>query len=425
MAHTIIVENIGELLSLRGAARQQGRYITPQNLSPIRQACLVVRKGRIAWVGPQARVPKDFLRLDKKAGPEGQITVFDAQGRTLLPAFVECHTHSIFAGTRSTEFELRNQGMSYQEIAQRGGGILSTVKATRRASENDLLLLAQARVDRFVAQGVTTLEVKSGYGLNFSTECKLLKVAQRLRKARIFPTYLGPHSVPPGKNAEEYMQDLLARDLPFIASQRLARRADIFVEAGYFSKTQGLTFLSKAKELGLGVTLHADQLTRSGGAQLAVELGAQSADHLVQVHASDIEALARSPVTAVLLPGADFYLNMAYPPARVLIAAGARVAIASDFNPGSCPAQDLSLIGVLARRYMGMTLPEVIVGYTLNAAAALGLESQLGSIEIGKLADFQLIDGDWRELFYEVGGLSTPSVWREGRRIGGNPLPRR
>jgi imidazolonepropionase len=412
MAKSWILRNIGELLTLKGAAAKQGRSIEEEDLSVVRRACVVVVRGKIAWVGPERSLPSEF---DSNLATGFQ--TIDAQGKSVMPAFIECHTHSIFTGDRADEFEMRNLGCSYQEIAQSGGGILSTVKSTRRASEDDLVCLGQERLNEFARQGVSTVEIKSGYGLRSNDEYKILRAAQRLKGLRVIRTYLGPHSVPPGKTSTEYLHQILNRDLPFVAKNKLAHRADIFVEAGYFSREQGDLYMKKARQLGFQLTIHGDQLTRSGGCELAISHAALSADHLVCIGKRQISGLAKSEVTAVLLPGADFYLKMNYPPARALIAAGARVAVATDFNPGSCPSQSLSLMGVLARRYMGMSLPELIVAYTLNAGYALGLQDQIGSIEVGKAADLQMFSGSWRQLFYKVGEMGVAQVWCQG-----NPL---
>ncbi len=405
-----IWNGIGHLLTMKGAAEKKGCHVQEEDLSCIKNAAIAIGDGQIEWVGPQSRLPKAYAK-------EKNVKEKNFDGRTLLPAFVESHTHLVFAGDRSDEFEMRNRGVSYQEIANRGGGILSTVKKTRRASLDDLIVKSQRAVDDFVRQGVTTLEVKSGYALNKSGEIKMLEVARALKKARIVPTFLGAHSVPPEfETAESYMDHLLDKIFPAIEKRNLACRGDIFVEQGYFDLEQARRYLHRAKEMGWDTTVHADQLSRTGATLLALEYGARSVDHVNELSDKDIVKISESETTCVLLPGADFYIGCPYPRARELIDTGARVALATDYNPGSSPTQDLALIGVLARLEMKMTLPEILAAYTLNGAYALGLEGQLGSVEIGREADLVALEGDWTELFYRVGQMPVTSVYKSGKK---------
>ncbi len=407
-----IFRGIRTLMSLAGAARKQGRRVTEADLSMIPNAALVCEGGQILWCGPESSLPENFRTQAS--------TTVDFGGRFVYPGFVECHTHTVFGGSRAEEFEWRNQGVSYQTIAERGGGILSTVRATRAISDSELLNLAQARVDRFVQQGVTTLEIKSGYALDGPGEARILKLIESLRGPRTIRTYLGPHAIAPefaGRPAD-YLDEILNVHLPELKKKKLAERVDIFVEKGYFSRELAEKYFARAKDLGFGLTVHADQLSRSGGTDLAVQFGAQSADHLVEINNQDIQALARSEVTAVLLPGADLYMNCPYPPARSLLDQGAKVALATDFNPGTCPTQDLSLMGVLARVQMKMSLAEVWVAYTLNAAQAIGLVSETGSLETGKSADFIVSSEPPEQFFYHVGYLPVDEVWLRGEKIG-------
>ena len=374
-----IFRNIGELYTLQGAAAKGARSTQEGDLSLIKKAAVVENKGRIEWVGPVAKLPRALAKI--------KIRERDLDDATVLPALTECHTHLVFAGSRAGEFEMRNQGVSYLEIGARGGGILSTLTATRKAAPSELSQLAQKRVDRFVEQGVTSVEVKSGYGLNWPHEKKLLQVARKLSGARIVPTFLGAHAIPKdAASTDAYLEELLTQQLPALKKSGLAKRVDIFTEKGYFSLEQTKKYLSRARELGFDFMIHADQITRTGSGLLAAEMGALSADHLLNISASDVKQLGRSQVTCVLLPNADLYMNSPYPPARALIENGARVALATDFNPGSAPSQELSLVGVLARAQMKMSLAEVIVAYTLGGAYALALENQVGSIEPGKTA---------------------------------------
>ncbi len=338
----------------------------------------------------------------------------DLQGALVLPGFVECHTHSVFAGNRGFEMEMKFQGRSYQDIAAAGGGILSTVKATREASLSELRELCARRIQKFQNQGVTTLEIKSGYGLDLKTEIKMLEAIPE-SPLDIVKTFLGAHAKSPEfKTHGEYLAELAQNYLPEVKKRGLATRADIFIEKGFFEKEESRAYLEKAQDLGFSLTIHADQLSLSGGVEVGCELGAQSTDHCIQVGDREIQKLAQSRTVAVLLPAADLYLKCAYPPARKILDAGGIVALATDFNPGTSPTQDLALVGVLARREMKMTLDEVVQAYTLNAARALGLEKEVGSLEAGKKADFTVWDCEEDELFLEVGNLKPKLVYKEG-----------
>lgn len=408
MAKHLLWTHIDEILTLQPALLKQGRRIQEADLGIASKQAIYVENGRIAWLGSQRKIPKE---LSRRKGLKEQ----SLQGHTVLPGFVECHTHTVFAGHRAAEFELRNQGVSYQEIARQGGGILSTMKQTRQASRAQLEALAQARVDAFAKQGVTTLEIKSGYALDEKNELKMLQVAGRLTGPRIVRTFLGAHAKPPEFSSySEYLQYLETKVLPKIKKANLAERVDIFVEKGFFDAPEARHFLQAAQALGFSVVIHADQLSLSGGADLSVEIGALSADHLLQIEKPQIQALAKSEVTCVLLPSADLYMKCKYPPARALIDEGARVALATDFNPGSAPSQDLNLVGLLARLEMKMTLPEVIAAYTVGAAFALQKASEIGSLGVGKCADVVCTAKEWKELFYSVGEQSPTFVYRNG-----------
>ena len=403
-----VFRGIGKLVSLASAAARGGRHVTDADLAAIENAALVSENGKIKWVGPEAKLPPVYRK--KRA--------VDLKGRVVIPGLVEPHTHLIFGGNRSAEFEMRNQGVGYQKIAEAGGGILATVRATRQASEKQLAAIGQKRVDRFVKQGVTTIEVKSGYGLSLDEELKILRAAKSLKRARIVPTFLGAHAKPAEfETADTYLDYLIQTALPKVKKEKLATRVDAFVEKGYFSADSARRYFLAAKKLGFGGSIHADQMTLSGGARLAIELGAQSADHLVQLGSDEIAMLAKSDVTCVLLPSADLYMDCAYPKAKELMAAGARVALSTDFNPGTSPSQDVALVGVLARVRMKMTLAETLVAYTVGASHALGLAKQIGSLEKGKACDFAVLTGSIDELFLDVGQMPIHTTYSSGREI--------
>ncbi|MEK6627079.1 MAG: imidazolonepropionase [Bdellovibrionota bacterium] len=368
----------------------------------------VVNNGIIQWIGSQNKVPKEY-KIKKSV---------DLKNKLVFPSFIECHTHSVFAGSRAEEFELRNQGISYLEIAQKGGGILSTMRATRQAPANELLRLTQERVDNFLKQGVSTLEIKSGYALDLKNEVKMLEILKKIKGPQIISTFLGAHARPPefSDNAD-YLQYLSTQVLPVIKKKNLSKRVDIFIENKFFEKPESLVYLQSAIDQGFEITIHANQLSLSAGAELALELAAKSADHVIHLDDFLIHQFAKSNTVAVLLPTADLYMKCAYPPARKLIDAGALVALATDYNPGSSPSQDLSLVGLLARLEMKMTLPEVFKAYTYNAARALGLENREGSLEVGKNANFICTNAELNDFFYSAGRMPEHSLFIRGREI--------
>lgn len=368
----------------------------------------IIEKGIIKWIGSQNKIPKNF-KSDK---------VIDLKNKLIFPSFIECHTHSVFAGTRAEEFEQRNQGVSYLEIAQKGGGILSTMRATRKASAKELTVLTQKRVDRFIEQGVSTLEIKSGYALDLKNEIKMLEVLKKIKGPRIISTFLGAHAKPPEfQTHAEYLQYLADRVLPVIKKRNLSKRVDIFIENKFFEGSESLVYLKQAAEMGFDITVHANQLSLSVGAEMAVNLGARSADHVINLNDDLIKGFSKSKTVAVLLPLADLYMKCAYPPARKLIDAGACVALATDFNPGSCPSQDLSLVGLLARLEMKMTLPEVFKAYTFGAAKALGIEAEEGTLEVGKLVNFICTDAELTDFFYSAGFVPELDLYIRGKIV--------
>lgn len=406
----MIYRGISTLYSFAGVAAKDGRHVTDADLTPIRKAAMVVDKGVVRWIGEERRLPREFREQRR----------VDLGAKNVYPAFIDAHTHLVYAGDRAQEFEWRNTGVSYQEIAARGGGILSTMAKTRKASFAQLKSGAEARLRTLIRQGVTTVEIKSGYALNLKDEVKCLKVARALGPARVITTFLGAHARPPEFTSGAPYLEFLAREvLPVLRRRGLADRVDIFVEKGFFEVPEARKYLRQARELGFTITIHADQLSLSGGTDLGLEAEAASVDHVIQVDESRIKALARSSTTAVLLPAADLYMKCAYPSARAMIDAGARVALATDHNPGTSPTLDLQLVGLLARLEMKMTLSEVFGAFTYGAAAALRMQERLGSLEPGKWADFIVTEASPSDHFYAAGALLNPQVYREGRRIDG------
>lgn len=404
---------IHELWTLQGAAKKKGRHIKEEDLSLIKDAAMICKDGIIEWVGKDSDLNSKIINDIASGGKVEEIFFKD---KILMPAFVEAHTHSIFAGDRTHEFEMRNQGKTYQGIAEQGGGILCTVKATREAAKKVLQELTQSRVDNFLSQGVGTLEIKSGYSLDEKGEVKLLQVLMDLNGPEIVSTYLGPHAFPADLSKDEYQQQILTKTLAHIAHHKLAERVDIFIEKNYYDTEFARQYFLKAKELGFDIVAHVDQLSHTGGLKLALEFAAKSVDHIVEMKVEEISQLAQSETTALLLPAADFYLKIPYPKARQLLDKGARVALATDFNPGSSPTQELSFVGLLARLEMKMTLSETLAAYTLNAAYALGRESGKGSIDTKKQCDFLVLDDNLSALFYSVGYHPVKEVWLAGEQ---------
>lgn len=394
---SLVIRNAAQIVTPQGRSARRGADM--RQLHVIEHGSIVIRDGLIDWIGPSAELPD--LPADVEA--------LDASGKTILPGFVDSHTHLVFAGTREAEFEQRLQGMTYQEIAARGGGINASVAQVRRASRSELKESARRRLDHLLRFGVTTVEVKSGYGLSRADEIKCLEVIADLNAEGPFelvPTFLGAHAVPPEYRHDQagYVRLLIDEMLPEVARGRLAEFCDVFCETGVFSLDESERILGKARELGLQLKVHADELTPLGGAELAARLGAVSADHLLCITPAGIDALARAGTVATLLPGTAFFLGVAYAPARTLIEHGLAVALASDCNPGTCPTENLPLVGAMACTQMKMLPSEAVTALTLNGAAALARAERLGSLEPGKQADLVLFDvPDYRHLFYHFG----------------------
>lgn len=382
-------------------------------LHTIENAAVVAEDGIISYVGPESEMPEI----------SGDITEIDAAGRALLPGFVDSHTHLIFGGFRPDEFEWRLKGDSYMSIMERGGGIQSTVNATRGESVDALAAKASWFIDRMAEMGVTTVEAKSGYGLSPESEVKMLEVIKRLAdspetKARVVATFMGAHAIPTefkGRTAE-YVDHIIAEMLPKVKD--MAVFCDIFTEKNVFELDDSRRLLEAAREYGFKLKMHADEIVTLGGAELAVELGAVSADHLLHVSDAGIRALAGGTTVATLLPLTAFALREPYAPARRLIDGGAAVALATDLNPGSCFSGSIPLTIALACIYMNMSIEETITALTLNGAAALDMADTIGSVEAGKSADMIILDYDnYRMLPYYVGMNCVNTVIRKGEIV--------
>ena len=373
---------------------------------------MVIREGKIDIVGSSNEIKKIA----------GDAEVVDAGGRVVFPGFVDAHTHLVFAGNRLDDFERRARGESYAQIARAGGGIWSTVGKTRAASDVDLLAQAKKHGEWFLRSGTTTVEAKSGYGLTVEDELKILRVMQRLNEEtplEVVPTFLGAHAVPRNLETDEYIALLVDEMLPQIARQNLAEFCDVFCERGYFDVEPSRRILKAARKLGLRLRIHADQLTNSGGAELAAELNATTADHLEKTDEQGIAALKSAGVQPVLLPSSVYALGLSdYPRTREMIEAGLAVVIATDFNPGSSPTPSMPMILSLACTQMKMSPSEAITAATINAAYSLNRGNTIGSLEAGKLANFSIFDcEDYRELAYWFGIPQTHSVFVKGKRV--------
>ena len=371
--------------------------------------------GKITHVGKSTEIEKLC---------DGETEVFDAGGCIVLPGFVDAHTHLVFAGNRLDDFEARARGETYEQIAKRGGGIQTTVRATRAASEDELCALAKRRASWFLRNGTTMVEAKSGYGLTLEDELKILRVIQRVGKEtplETVPTFLGAHAVPAEFREDRagYISLIIEEMLPRIARERLAEYCDIFCERDYFDVEDARCILTAAKQHGLKLRMHVDQLTNGGGAKLAAELGATTADHLEQTAADGISALAKANIQPVLLPGSVYALgSKKYPDARAMIDAGLAVILATDFNPGSSPSPSMPMMLSLAVTQMRMSPAEAVAAATVNAAASLNRVDEIGSLEVGKLANFAICDcEDYRELAYWFGISLVRNVFVRGERV--------
>src|ERR1700752_375132 len=408
----LAIVNCAQVVTLAGPARPR---VGPEmrDLGIVARGGLFIGDGVIERVGTTREI-ESLVDADTE--------VVDAGGRVVLPGFVDAHTHPVFAGTRVDEFEERIKGATYQEIAARGGGIQSTVNRTRAASLDELVTVGKRYASWFLRGGTTTVEAKSGYGLSLEDEIKILRAIKRLDQEtalRYVPTFLGAHSVPPEYKArrDQYVSLLIDEMLPQIAREKLAKFCDVFCEENVFTTDESWRILTSARCQGLGVRIHADQLSLGGGAKLAAELSATTADHLEHTDAEGIAALKSAGVQPVLLPGSVYALGSSrYPAAREMIDAGLAVVLATDFNPGSSPTPSIPMLLSLASTQMNMTPAEGITAAKINAAYSLNRGAQIGSLEPGKIADFVIHNwSDYREIAYFFGVHNVSRVYFGGK----------
>jgi imidazolonepropionase len=411
---SLAILHASQLVTVAGPHRPRvGKEM--QELAIIKDGGMLIRDGKIAAIGKSKEIARDLPHTTE---------VVDASGQVVMPGFVDAHTHLVFGGSRLDDFERRARGETYEQIAAAGGGIWSTVEKTRAASEDELFEQAQRHANWLLQSGTTTAEAKSGYGLTVQSELKILRTIRRIAKEtplECVPTFLGAHAVPKEDKTEpdRYVERVIGEMLPAVASENLAEFCDVFCERGYFSIDQARKILTAAGNAGLKLRIHADQLSNSGGAKLAAELGAVTADHLEKTDEDGIAALKAANVQPVLLPGSVYALgSIGYPRARAMIDAGLAVVLATDFNPGSSPTPSMPMILSIACTQMKMSPAEAIVASTVNAAYSLGRGDKIGSLERGKRANFLIFDcEDYREIAYWFGCPLTKSVYVAGEKF--------
>ena len=409
---SLLVLHAGELVTLRGSDRPR-RGSEMRELAILRDGAVYAEEGRIKEVGPSRALETTHAEA---------AVILDATGKTVMPGFVDAHTHLVFAGSREHEIEWKAEGLTYQDIAMRGGGIGDTVEKTRRATEESLVLSGQQRLDAMLAHGTTTLEAKTGYGLTPADEMKMLRANERLQEghpATVVSTFLGAHAVPPEfeKRTDDYVDAIVREMLPDVAAKTSARYCDVFMEDGYFNGNQARRILSEAERLGLSAKVHADEFTDGGGAALAAEVGAVTADHLVHASSEGIRKLSERGTIAVLLPAASLASHIPFARARHFVEMGVPVALGTDFSP-NCWIESMPIVVSLAAHQLGLTPAEALTAATINAAHAVGLGREVGSLEVGKRADLLVLDvPDHRHLAYRIGARIVETVVKDGRVV--------
>jgi len=413
MKNRILIKNASELVTCSGFKAKHGKEMS--ELHVISNGAVVVEDGVIKAVG----TTEEILAVHR----ESDFDVIDAEGKAVLPGFIDSHTHFVFGGYRAEEFTWRLRGDKYMDIMKRGGGIASSVKSTREASRQQLVDAGIKRLNSMLSFGVTTVEGKSGYGLDFDTEIKQLEVMRELDEAHpvdVVRTFMGAHAVPAeyAGRGDEYIDYLIESVLPYVAENKLAEFCDVFCEDNVFSVEQSRKFLAKAKELGFSLKIHADEIVQLGGAELAAELGAVSADHLLQASNEGIRAMAESSVMSTLLPCTAFSLRESFAKGREMIDSGCAVALATDFNPGSCFTESTALVFALACIQMNLSIEEAITALTINGAAAVNRADETGSIDIGKKADIIILEfPSYKFIPYHDGVSTVEKVIKSGKLV--------
>ncbi|MFJ7700218.1 imidazolonepropionase [Lysinibacillus fusiformis] len=419
---TILIKNANEVITLKNNVRGPRTKVQMREIAIVENGSVLIEEDRIVAVGVFEQLEADFPELVKKAN------TIDASGKVVMPGLVDCHTHLVHGGTREEEFNMRLNGSTYMEIMNAGGGIHATTKRTRETSFDDLYEKTRHHLDIFLKHGVTTVEAKSGYGLDWETEKKQLEVAKKLQATHdmdVISTFMGAHAVPRDyKGREDEFVDVLIHEmLPKVAELELAEFNDVFCEKGVFTPEQSERILEAGKALGLTPKIHADEIEPYEGAELAAEVGAISAEHLLVASDEGIQKMAEAGTIAVLLPGTAFFLRAPFARGRLMIDEGVPVAISTDFNPGSSPTMSLPFIMNLACMHMGMTLEEVLTATTINAAYALNRGEQIGSLEVDKKADVIILDvANYKQLQYFYGMNHTNTVIKNGQVVVQNGI---
>lgn len=407
----LLIENASQVVTChtRGRKFKAGKFQSEIGL--LKNASVYIESGRIKWLGK--KLPASIKKKNVKK--------IDGTGKTVLPGLIDSHTHLVFAGSRADEFSMRINGSTYEEIAKAGGGIISTVKAVRKASKDELKKLARKRIQSSIGFGVTTIEAKSGYGLNTASEIKMLEVINELNREMpidVYSTFLGAHAFPKDKTREEYLDELLFEMIPLIAQKELAVFIDAFCEKNYFSVSDTKKIFMQGIRFGLVPKLHTNQFYSIGGIQAAISCGAVSVDHLELMKPSDINALVNSGTIANVLPTVSYFLDIPYAPARRMIEKNIPVGLATDFNPGSAMSENIQLVMSMAVQMLKMNIEETINAVTINAAAALGVSHNTGSIETGKQGDLAVFDTpNYKDILYHFGVNQLFCTIKKGKVI--------
>lgn len=421
----ILIKDIKQLVTCKNNSRFPKSGKKQSDIGLIENGNVFIEKDKISFAGNNSGLKK-FLATNKSARYE----IIDASSKVIMPGFIDSHTHFVFAGSRENEYEMRLSGKSYEDIAKAGGGILSTVKAVRNTPKDKLKKIAESRLKKFVSYGTTTIEGKSGYGLDLGNEIKILEIMKELNEDNkysldIVSTFLGAHSIPPDKNKKDYVREICLNMISIISKGKLAEFIDIFVEENYFDVKDAGEIFSMGLKYGMIPKLHTDQFNSIGGIDAAIKYNAASVDHLEVLKSNDILKLVKNnknkskrKIIATILPGVSYFLNIPYAPARELIKNSIPVALATDFNPGSCMTENLQMIMSLASLKLKMKAEEIINAVTINAAFALNMEDKIGSIEKGKQADLLVFDlPSYKYLIYNFGVNNLETVYKKGKVV--------
>ncbi len=414
----VLLKNISQLVTCSNVNNFPKKGKAQSDIGLRSDSNLIIDKGRIEFIGSSKSLAKILKKKRIKITKE-----IDCKNKVVTPGFIDSHTHFVYAGNREDEYEMRIAGKTYQEIAAKGGGIISTVSSVRKSSFNNLYQIAEKRLKKFIETGTTTIEAKSGYGLDTANEIKILKVINKLKKENkfgldIIPTFLGAHAVPKGVTKKAYIESICFDMIPKIAKQNLAEFIDVFCEVNYFDSEETNMIFEQGVKFGLIPKIHTDQFNSIGGVGAALKHKAISVDHLEVLKERDIKRLAGKNTIATLLPGVSYFLDISYQPARKLIANNVPIALATDFNPGSCPTQNIQTIMSLASVQLKMTAEEILNAVTINAAYAVNRQNKIGSIEIGKQADLLIFDiPSYKFITYNFGVNNISNVIKKGRII--------